>query len=663
MKKTVIILYFLLGAIINIFGTNQLLTNSQIEIAIQWALEQKESPKQNWENACLEFVSSAFQEAGLKNSGSTTAKNASDKMIQYKDKFPPRGAVVFYDWIGTIGGVTKNWGHVAISLGNGKIIHAMNEIVISNIEFTSKDHKYLGWGYWNKKEYEPIIDGIYYINVPETNLVFDVKEENTEKGVEIIVYPIHRGDNQRFKIEKINSGEYIIKNIMSKKVIVVKDTSEKISYQIQQGDYNSENSCMRWKIHDIGNGLYRFMNVCTKTVLDLSNDQKIQVRESNNSKTQHYKLIKDSQKSYTVTVLAETGGVIKIKGNKSYSMLQCAQYFKDEQILIEACPLEGFSFIGWFDSTYKKESNELKYSTQILSERQFIARFNKTENNKQNIKTPLGAEMIYVNGGSFYMGNTRNDKEGKENEIPINKINLSYDYWIGETEVTFDEYDMFCEATGREKPFDGMYTWLGECMTPMGRGTRPVINVTKKDAMEYCNWLSRQQRIPIAYDNYYNLIDESGMDKVDISEVCGYRLPTEAEWEYAARGGHKDILDGNENKDYRYAGHGHINEVAWYGANSDNQLHPVKMKKPNELGLYDITGNVREWVYDLYTPYEEYTYNNPICLDKEYQQLLRGGCYQSNEDDSRIVFRDVQSISNPRLHSCGFRIVRTVIEH
>ena len=118
--------------------------------------------------------------------------------------------------------------------------------------------------------------------------------------------------------------------------------------------------------------------------------------------------------------------------------------------------------------------------------------------------------------------------------------------------MTFDQYDLFCEATGSEKP-----------ITEFGRGQRPVVNVNVTDAMAYCKWLSKR------------------MKKV-------VRLPEEKEWVYAARG-------GNKSNGYNYSGSNNLDEVGWYSDNSGKRPHAVAEKKPNELGFYDMTGGVWEW--------------------------------------------------------------------
>ena len=246
-------------------------------------------------------------------------------------------------------------------------------------------------------------------------------------------------------------------------------------------------------------------------------------------------------------------------------------------------------------------------------------------------------EMVLVKKGSFKLGNNT-------------KVQLTYDYFIGKYEVTFEEYDEFCYATGKEVDYE-----LGELVK------HPVVYVSWWDAIEYCNWLSKKQNLPLAYDEDGQLIDENGKITSDISKVVGYRLPTEAEWEYAAKGGHKSTSD------YKYAGSNRIKDVGWYIGNSNDVLHEVGGKSPNSLGLFDMTGNVWEWTEDWNNGdfYEKPPKTNPANLeDPDFLSspmtghTIRGGCWNCDIEYCDLLYRYSYTPWST-FNNVGFRIART----
>ena len=248
--------------------------------------------------------------------------------------------------------------------------------------------------------------------------------------------------------------------------------------------------------------------------------------------------------------------------------------------------------------------------------------------------------FVLVEKGSFTMGDTWGG--GDSDEKPTHKVTFTYDFYIGKYETTFDEYDAFCSATGRSKPDDKGW----------GRGQRPVINVSWWDAIAYCNWLSEKEKLPKAYDNNGNLLDKDGKVTTDPSKVVGYRLPTEAEWEYAARG-------GNKSKGYKYSGSDNVGDVAWYSENSGKKTQEVGKKAPNELGIYDMSGNVWEWCSDWYGSYSSSAQTNPYNSTAGSYRVIRGGSWYSNVTYVRVANRDDYSPTSAK-YSLGFRIARTV---
>ncbi|HPA00376.1 MAG TPA: SUMF1/EgtB/PvdO family nonheme iron enzyme [Mesotoga prima] len=253
-------------------------------------------------------------------------------------------------------------------------------------------------------------------------------------------------------------------------------------------------------------------------------------------------------------------------------------------------------------------------------------------------KAEIPHNMVLVEKGTFYMGDlwTSGNSSGK----PTFEVTFDYDYFIGKYEVTFEEYDEFFIHGGRQKPSDNGW----------GRASRPVINVSWWDAITYCNWLSTKEDLPVAYDDEGNFLDKDGNITTDPSMVMGYRLATEAEWEYAARG-------GKNNDSFMYSGSEEVDEVAWYRSNSENKTQPVGKKKPNSLGIYDMSGNVEEWCSDYYGSYTSSEKINPFA-NSGSGRVHRGGSWRSNATDVRVAYRGGLSPTYAS-NDLGFRIART----
>ena len=227
-------------------------------------------------------------------------------------------------------------------------------------------------------------------------------------------------------------------------------------------------------------------------------------------------------------------------------------------------------------------------------------------------QSPVKPLMVEVDGGTFDMGSNQS-----EDEKPIHSVTVS-SFKIGKYPVTVAEYKAFCNATNRPMPgWEPSGGWID---------THPMANIRFDDAIAYCKWLS----------DVFNK---------------EYRLPTEAEWEFAARG-------GNKSKSYIYSGSDNLDDVGFYGCNSEEGTHPVGGKKPNELGIYDMSGNVWEWCKDLYNAnyYSESPLVTPSGPLSGSYHVLRGGAWGMLAKDCRVASR-YESGPDYRNRNRGFRVV------
>lgn len=211
----------------------------------------------------------------------------------------------------------------------------------------------------------------------------------------------------------------------------------------------------------------------------------------------------------------------------------------------------------------------------------------------------MSRNTVYVLGGAFEMGSS---ERLLGNEKPLHTVSVGAFYMMT-TEVTFDQFDRFALETGRELPNDEGW----------GRGDRPVINVSWYDAVAYANWMSEQDGLNPVYEINGRFV---AWDR----EARGWRLPTEAEWEFAARGGR----DGSNTV---FAGSSDAASVAWYRPNSRSRPQPVGTKQANELGLHDMTGNVWEWCWDWFESdyYAHSPSGDPPGPATGVRRVLRGG--------------------------------------
>jgi serine/threonine protein kinase/formylglycine-generating enzyme required for sulfatase activity len=229
------------------------------------------------------------------------------------------------------------------------------------------------------------------------------------------------------------------------------------------------------------------------------------------------------------------------------------------------------------------------------------------------IDTEINNNMVYVQGGTFTMGI---NEQASDEQKPAHSVSLS-GFYIDKYEVTIRQYKLFCEVTGRQFPGD-----------PGSRNDQlPVTNISRSDAEAYARW-------------------------------AGKRLPTEAEWEYAASGGNRGMTDA-----FKYSGSAKAGDVATYESNSGNKTSPVNSNKPNQLGIFNMSGNVWEWCHDYYSSLyyqvvssQQSVADNPRGPSSGRYYVVRGGAYDSPNKEILIKSRGYRE--NGNYPNVGFRCVK-----
>jgi formylglycine-generating enzyme required for sulfatase activity len=214
--------------------------------------------------------------------------------------------------------------------------------------------------------------------------------------------------------------------------------------------------------------------------------------------------------------------------------------------------------------------------------------------------------MVFVQGGTFRMGCTGEQGSCEDDEKPVHEVRIS-SFYMGKYEVTQAQWK----------------TLMGSNPSYFKGGNLPVEQVSWNDVQIF-------------------------IKRLNAATGKQYRLPTEAEWEYAARGGNKSRGD-------RYSGSNSVENAGWIGANSGSATHPAGTKMANELGIYDMTGNVWEWCYDWYGAYPDSAQNNPAGASSGSSRVRRGGCWNSRAGTCRVADRGRNS-PGVSAYVLGFRV-------
>ncbi len=306
----------------------------------------------------------------------------------------------------------------------------------------------------------------------------------------------------------------------------------------------------------------------------------------------------------TLKIVSNASGTLKIDGEDKGNL---------EANAVKKFDLKADEYIVQFFPPASNNPITKEVTIQIGQSKTINFEVSESSPNKiipENNSNPLNIEMVFVEGGSFMMGCTpEQGSDCESDEIPSHTVSLS-SFYIGKHEITQAQWRA---VMGTNPSYNS------------GCDNCPVDNVSWNDAQQFIQKMNQQ----------------TGKT---------YRLPTEAEWEYAARG-------GNKSRGYKYSGSNDIGAVAWYIDNSGSKTHSVGQKSPNELGIYEMSGNVNEWCSDWYAKdyYSSSPSNNPKGPSAGSDRVLRGGSLSNAAIYCRVAYRF--SISpGSRDFNFGFRV-------
>jgi formylglycine-generating enzyme required for sulfatase activity len=237
----------------------------------------------------------------------------------------------------------------------------------------------------------------------------------------------------------------------------------------------------------------------------------------------------------------------------------------------------------------------------------------------KEITNSIGMKLVLVPKGTFMMGSPESEEGRDKNDETQHEVTISKDYYLGVYEVTQAQY----EKVMGKNPSHFQGAKVGNENADL-----PVEKISWDDAVEFCKKLS-------------DLPEEKKVGRV-------YRLPTEAEWEYACRAGSKTAYSFDDEE-------GLLPEYGWFKRNSSDRTHTVGLLEPNAWGLYDMHGNVREWCSDWYVEYSQGAVSDPTGPKEGSDRVHRGGGWNSGAADCRSAYRG-GSTPGDRFYSLGFRL-------
>ena len=291
------------------------ITSNQTETAINWATNQMNSGNKSYINWCLAFVSDAFKAAGVTAGGYDYATLAGNAMVKHTDLNPPRGAVVFYNWSGTIkyngSNTYNNWGHVAISLGNGKVIHAdYDRIKVTDIIIPYR--QYRGWGVWGNNELgsatstptnNPIVDGIYTIESRQGGNL-NIYAGRNQDGTKACIWQKDNSKEQHFRIVSVGYSKYKIYVLSSNngygRVLDANrgtSYSSPLKYGLNIDIWRTNDApAQEWYITNLNNGFFKIELAALKDGVVESagsrNNSNVSLQKYNGSNAQQWKFVK-----------------------------------------------------------------------------------------------------------------------------------------------------------------------------------------------------------------------------------------------------------------------------------------------------------------------------------------------------------------------------------